>query len=401
MYEICKGTQADKDEVLRVLWKAFQVLTDFETLKKEDWVKHWADEEFNEYAYIAKYNEKPVGNLAFFISNNSMIRGSSIPIAGVWGVTTLPEHRKRGLVKKISERAFPAMREKGAILSILDPFLIEFYEQFGYALAETRVCHEFRYHDIKPFSATDEITSRELKDTNEASKLTEIERSMARLGSRLFHRTRTLESMIKTNHFHILEKESGPVGMVKFDFKRLGSSEDMEDHLLKVSTSSYISDDVFPAIMELVRNYAVNVHHVRWWCDIQQPVQNYMRDAWAPKTLLDGSMMMRVVDFEKFCRSIRVPKEASESVIARLVDQCCPWNEGTYKLTPSDKTLDVEVSGKEPDVSITPLALSKMIGGRIGATLLRSLGEIECSFQTASRLEHIFPLDNFMSYPRF
>ena len=401
MYEICEGTEADWDSVLRLLWKAFKATTDLEVLRKNPLTKLWANEKQDQWAYIAKYNGKPVANLSFFTTTNDMIRERPLPIAGVWGVATFPEHRRRGLVKKIFQKAFPGMREKGAVLSVLDPFLVEFYEKFGYALAETRIRHEFRYQDIKSFSTDGEITSREIDDPMEFATLTKIQKSMARFGSRIFHFRRDYDSMIKSGNFHVLERKSKPVGMVKFDFNRLSASEDNEDLVLRVSSAAFVSDDVFPAIMELVANYSINIHHVTWWCDVQLPVQNYLRDVWAPKSFLGGSMMMRVIDFEGYCRSLRVPKDASESVVVKIVDDYCPWNESTYQLTPADGNLNIEITTKRPDVTLSPLALSKIVSGRIEVSLLRSLGEIQCSAKTADRLGRIFPLDNFMSYRRF
>ncbi|MBU7027760.1 MAG: hypothetical protein HXS48_12560 [Theionarchaea archaeon] len=52
--------------------------------------------------------------------------------------------------------------------------------------------------------------------------------------------------------------------------------------------------------------------------------------------------MMRVINFEGYCRSIRVPERVEEELILNLNDTQCPWNEGTYRLNSLEGVLDVE-----------------------------------------------------------
>ena len=111
--------------------------------------------------------------------------------------------------------------------------------------------------------------------------------------------------------------------------------------------------------------------------------------------------MMRVVDFEGYCRSIVVPKDSTESVIVELKEDQCPWNEGIYKLAPGDGKLDVEKSNEDPEITLNPYQLSEVISGISPAMQLREFREIECSQETARRLESIFPEDVFYSYVRF
>ena len=113
--------------------------------------------------------------------------------------------------------------------------------------------------------------------------------------------------------------------------------------------------------------------------------------------------MMRVVDLEGYSASIRIPEHATESVILHLSDEMCPWNQGTYRLTPNSGFLEAERLGDsaEPDVSINALGLSEIIGGLNPATILRGLGRIDCTAKVAENLESIFPADSFVSYQRF
>ncbi|KYK30517.1 MAG: sterol carrier protein domain-containing protein [Theionarchaea archaeon] len=113
--------------------------------------------------------------------------------------------------------------------------------------------------------------------------------------------------------------------------------------------------------------------------------------------------MMRVVNFEGYCRSIRVPEQAEEELILDLNDTQCPWNVGTYRLNSLEGVLDVERIDEIGSVEITlsPLQLSNVVCGLTPPSVLQELGMISCSPETAKKLDAIFPVDSFTSYFRF
>ena len=397
MYEIREAREEDRDSAIRVLWKAFDVTKDIEELRKEEWAQGWHRPEKEDWSFVATYNGKVVALISYFADESNIIRGVPLKFSAVWGVATEPHHRKKGLIRSLFTEAFPHMRERGIALSILDPFWRGFYEKFGYAVAETRVKHTFSPKLLRPVTSPKGITNREIDDEKEIDTILELEKSMARFGSRNFHTVRTLKRFIKKSHFHILERDNEPVGTVKFDYKRKSDYE-LE---LRVWGTTFTSLDVFPFIMELVNQYSVNVEKVTWWCDPEIPVRHYIDDLWAIKSEMIGSKMMRIIDFEKYCEQIVVPEQANEQVIIEIVDSQCPWNNGIYKLTPEKGSLSIEKSEKSPELTLNEYRLSQVISGKTPTSMLRDLGEIQCKPETASKLERIFPTDSFVSYERF
>ncbi len=114
-----------------------------------------------------------------------------------------------------------------------------------------------------------------------------------------------------------------------------------------------------------------------------------------------GRMMMRVIDFEGYCASIQAPSEAKESITIELEDRHCDWNSRTYRIIPTNGKLEVDHVTTAPDIVVNDLQLSRIISGRTPASMLRGIGEIECSKETAVGLESIFPMESFVSYQRF
>ena len=60
--------------------------------------------------------------------------GDYVKMAGIGGIGTLPEHRRRGHVRRLMEVAFRSMREREEAFSLLYPFSFPYYRMFGYEL---------------------------------------------------------------------------------------------------------------------------------------------------------------------------------------------------------------------------------------------------------------------------
>jgi predicted acetyltransferase len=109
--------------------------------------------------------------------------GHAVKMGGIGGVSTLPEARVGGYMRRINEKVMPHMREQGILFSVLFPFSFAFYRKFGYELCYTpnrlRIpMHYFAHYpfpgnitmcepegDIKPLH---EVYSRFVKDKNYA-----------------------------------------------------------------------------------------------------------------------------------------------------------------------------------------------------------------------------------------
>ncbi len=397
MIDVREAKEEDRQSAIRVLWKAFESTETYDNVLKQEWVQAWHRPENKDWSYVATDNDEVVANLSMFVTEDDVIRGNPIRFAGVWAVATMPHYRRKGLVRKLFDAAYPRMHDEGAVLSILDPFYRPFYEKFGYALAEKRAKYVFTRDDLRTGSSDSNITCREatLDDMDLVHK---AEQAMTRFGSRFFQMKHILKERVKSGHFLLFEENYDIVGTCWFSFIKSKSGQGND---LIVAATSYTEDRVFPSIVEQVRNYATNVKEISWYTDLDVPVRHYFSGIHHSQMLQIGSMMMRVVDFEGYCRSISVPVDASESVVLRLEEGQCPWNEGVYRIQPNNGSLEVEKTSETPEVTLNPYQLSAIISGISSATLLQSLHEIECDWHCARKLEAIFPDDVFVSYSRF
>lgn len=59
--------------------------------------------------------------------------GQTVPMMGIGGVSSLPQHRRGGAIRRCFEGALRDMYERGTLFSYLYPFNEKFYGKFGYA----------------------------------------------------------------------------------------------------------------------------------------------------------------------------------------------------------------------------------------------------------------------------
>jgi predicted acetyltransferase len=397
MIEVREAREEDRETVPRLLWRAFEAAQDFEEVRAKGWIKRWHQPKDKDWAFVAVENGKVVSNLSFFITDNDVIRGSPVMFSGVWAVATEPHYRRRGLVRRLFETSFPRMREEGAALSILDPFYRPFYEKFGYALAEQRAKHVFKRDQLRYIKGPSDIVAHEASNSKDIDKAIEVEQSMARFGSRFFKPRSFWEEEMQKGNLNILERNSQPVATVGFLFKKPEAGPGYD---VTVTSTRFKTDDVFPAIVELVCNYIVNAQSITWWLDTDIPLRHFFLSHNAESYMM-GSMMMRVIDLQKYCSSIRIPTNTTSNVAIKLKDSQCPWNSGKYIIQPANGHLDVVQEEAAPDIVLNDFQLAEIISGVSPATTLRAFQEIGCTKETAMKLEGIFPADSFNSYLRF
>lgn len=75
------------------------------------------------------------------------VNGRAIPMGGVAGVSTWPEHRRGGKVSKLLRHSLEVMRDKGMTVSLLAPFSFAFYRRYGWELCIDRKQYTFDHID--------------------------------------------------------------------------------------------------------------------------------------------------------------------------------------------------------------------------------------------------------------
>lgn len=389
MYEIIQiDEEVTKKEREHLTRKAFVPI-----MSKEKAAK-WAEGElFRNHAIFAAKTESQIAAMICLKSPiENRIRGANLSFGGIGDVSTLPDHRRERLIRKIFEKVFGYMNETDIVYSALGPFSYPFYEKFGYAHAEQKVTYEFPGTQIKKMRGDSSIVMREYREVD-AEHVLEVQRSMARFGSRMFLPAEKLSG----GHPYVLEQMGKVVGFVRFSFKRFGNDEVK----MIISHTFFTHDEVIPAIVDLVYRFGSQVKTIVWTVDPEILLEYVLKEPGQAKRTRRGYKMVRVVKFKEFCQQIKVPLFAVEPVILQLNDENCAWNNGIFKLTPVSGRLEIYESDQTPEITMNALQLSHTIGGLMTANRLRRMGGLNCSISASERFTHIFPPDSCVSYVEF
>jgi predicted acetyltransferase len=392
MYEFVQIDPASHiDEIIHVWWKAY------EPHKPKDDLRKWLEEPQPVKTFFgAKTGGRLVATVGLTKQMDNAIRGANLTFGGISGVATLPEHRRRRLVRGAFEQLFEYANQENIIYSALGPFDYPFYEKFGYAHAELRHRYTFHRREFRPVKSPAGISLREYDPAQDAAAVMEVQKSMARFGSRVFLPMWILQ---KENdpHRYVLEQAGEVVGFAQFEF-----SEPAQWQLnLKVYHTWFKYDHVLPALVDLVARTAEQAEEVEWTIDPEVPLEYYIKNPGHEKRTREGEMMVRVIKWREFCQQIRVPLFASEPVVIGLQDDNCPWNNGVYQLTPVSGRLEIETTDKPVEIPFNAVQLSHAVGGLLTANRLLRLGALQASPDAAERFTRIFPPDSYISYVGF
>ena len=87
--------------------------------------------------YVGYVNEEGTITACMVLPRYQMrYEGAWVPMVGIGGVASLPEHRSGGAIRQIFESELPRCRAEGAVFTMLYPFSHSFYRKFGYELCQ-------------------------------------------------------------------------------------------------------------------------------------------------------------------------------------------------------------------------------------------------------------------------
>lgn len=100
------------------------------------------------------------------------VRGVDFPVSYVVGVSTLPEFRGKGMMKRVMEEMFDEMKTRGQHLAILMPIDTRLYRRFGFENCYDILTHAIEIKDLHNFRAKGEFV--ELKEVDISRDLIDI-----------------------------------------------------------------------------------------------------------------------------------------------------------------------------------------------------------------------------------
>lgn len=323
----------------------------------------------------------------------------SVPMGGISAVGTIPEYRRRGLLRRIMTQALANMQAANQPIAALWASQAAIYQRYQFAM--TSVLRHYRvdtvdigFHDGDTGSCR--VERQGLENAFDTLKQIYIRFVADRIC--YLHRSRALWQLGVLDEV----KADGPV-MVAVAINDTGESvgylvytmrggrvaHPARNQELKIRDMAWLTPDAYRSLWRFVASHDL-VGAVTWNA---APVDDPARELFTEPRLLDTTdtegCWFRIVDVAN-ALAARGYRGAGSLIISVPKDELAPWNEGTWQLDVADGTAQVTSSTKRPDIETSIKALTSLYTGFRSAQSLAAWGLVRGDAGAIAKADAIF-----------
>ena len=303
------------------------------------------------------------------------VPGGSVPAAAVQGVTVLPTHRRRGILRALMRRQVDDIRARGEVVACLWATEAPIYGRFGYGPATVGVAWEADRRDVgfAPGRGDANGVDVHLVPTDEARQ--EMEEVYERLrpvvpgalGRPAAWWDRTLKDPDGGTLRAVARDRNGAVGYASY---RVSESWGYRGPENRLGVSELLATT--PAAAAGLWRYLFGVDLVRTVSAYNRPPDDplewLLADPRALRRRVNDSVWLRVVDVAAALRARTWGKGVT--LVVGIVDPFCPWNEGEWRVDAGPDGAEVTRGGGDPDIVLGAASLASVyLGGHRLAAL--------------------------------
>lgn len=304
--------------------------------------------------------------------------GRSVAMAGITMVATLPEFRRRGLLRQVMTKALADQRDRGQAIAILWASMGAIYQRYGFGLASANVSYEVDPRRIAFAHGAPARGNVRLHTRDEARPIFEaLYKEFSRPRNLLIQRSGALWDIRQQGdrqQFGVYYDDAGrPRGFIGFE---TGTDDTLTpNQTIAVNDWVALDADAYRGLWEFLGAHDL-VGRVRW---IRVP-----EDDPAPLLFLEprdlhrrtsDAIWMRITDVE--AALVQRPYAEADAVTIGISDELCPWNEGVYVLETTGEESRVERTDAAPDVTMPVASLAVLLSGHRTATTLARAGRVD------------------------
>lgn len=378
MGEIKRLSEADYHDIFSLSQFAFQYELSEEDLmkKKEEASRHQMWGWMVEGKLAAKVHIIPLA---------SYINGQTFEMGGIASVATWPEYRRQGMIKNLLFHALQEMKKNGQTISLLSPFSIPFYRNYGWELAFTDKKYDIPIGNLKREWETQGYVRRIGKDV---PLLHDIYTIYARKFSGMLTRDeKWWEQRVLTDssaHIAVAYNEAGEAeGYLIYKVK---------ERVFTVIEMAHTSLNGWKLLLEFIANHDSMVKNVKMIVPENDQLTLLVDDPRFGQKITPY-FMARIVDVLAFLKQYPFQKTGRDQELLINVEDCFfPENSDTLKLTENATGIEVEkCSEKQNGIQCTVQQLTVMLLGYKRPSELYDIGLIQGNIEDIKQLEKLIP----------
>lgn len=313
----------------------------------------------------------------------TLINGGSVPMAGVTMVGTNPVYRRLGCLRKITASHFTTLfEEKKQPISGLYASQPPIYRRYGYSSVVRNCAYsvEPRYLEF----IAGKVPSGSFREAGESDIPVFSQLYDAFIADRTGYLTRNEEAWKRkfnpslqggTRFFPVIYEEDGSPQACFFYF--VSSQGPGAGHGLNINVSdvTWHTPSAYRAVWEFFSRMDLG-DKVSWrMAPEDDPLHHLVIDPRRlNKTMSDG-LYGRIVDVEQAMDKRGYDTEGT--LTFKLVDDFCPWNEGTWKLEASPEGSSITKTGEAPQIEMPVSTLALLYFNLINTTLAYRMGRLD------------------------
>ncbi|QPV64629.1 GNAT family N-acetyltransferase [Halosimplex litoreum] len=333
------------------------------------------------------------------------LRGERVRLAGLAAVATPPEHRREGYVGALIDDALERWRGEYA-LAALWPFARSYYEQFGWATANTATTYTCPPEQLafargaaagraRPVEPDEWRALQSVHETAAERTTLALERR-----SETWWRERILsEGGDDRPWAYVWERDGDACGYLVYDFEDAG--EGFEQRRLAVDDMAAVDHETWLGLLGFLADHDSQATEVRFAGDGRGDLLDLVPDPDAVDCEVETGPMVRVVDAADTLEACPYPAEASADLTFDVSDATADWNDGRFRLSAADGTGECEriddadgESAATADATLDVGTLSQLVVGYHDAATARRVGGLVVADESvADALAELFPAE--------
>ncbi|TSB47783.1 GNAT family N-acetyltransferase [Alkalicoccobacillus porphyridii] len=284
------------------------------------------------------------------------IYGKAMKMAGVGGVATYPEQRRKGLIKQLLIHSLKDMRSKGQLLSYLAPFSVGFYRKYGWEMAFDEVTYTLEKTQLpKPNPLVEGQIERVSYSDKRIRTVYENAQSHGKLNREEWW-WKSLEYRYRKHNIALYTDQSGsPLAYMVYQFK---------DRQLETEELLYTEPAGLDALLAFIGQHDSMIQSA----EITVPASDHLNYVLPdPKTKAEimPYFMARVVDVQAFLLAFPFLKSEGGNYTIQVEDPCAEWNNKTFSLSITNEEISCEVTSdmEAPSMKMSIQTLSGLMLG--------------------------------------
>jgi predicted acetyltransferase len=338
------------------------------------------------------------------------LNGAPVHMGGVTAVGTLPQHRRKGLLRQVMGLGFQQMRERGQSIAILWASMGAIYQRFGYGGASSSVGYSFDPR-FAGFAFPQEPTGTvELMDKEEAYPFIKqlyiqfaTPRNLHIHRSSILWNVGTLRPPKKDQPVYIgvyRNSDGEARGHIVYSTQNQERTEPGPSQVLNVSDFVWLDTDAFRGLWEYTRRHdLVGRVNISGAFGEDDPARDLLMEPRMLNRKVNDGIWMRIVDLEKAIPER--PYGGRGALVFEIQgDSMCDWNEGTWEMETGGESTEIRRSTRQPQLTMPINSLATLMAGYRSATHLARNGLIAAHDERALKVaDDLFRTEYFPNCP--